>query len=228
MSVNSRLLKIAGMIRSGDRVADIGTDHAYLPVFLLKNGIAQKAFACDIGDGPLENARLNIERSNVDGIELRKGDGLKAVGPDEIDTAVLAGMGGDLMARIISDTGWIKNTRYELILQPMTAVEELRQYLCENGFAIVKECAVMSQGRIYTVIKAVFDGKTRACDPIFRFIGRLPENMGEDELGYIKRKRRIIGKLADDIKNIESEKQRFCELTAAADGIDRILENYGD
>lgn len=228
MSVNNRLLKIAGMIRSGDRVADIGTDHAYLPVFLLKNGIAQKAFACDIGDGPLENARLNIERSKVDGIELRKGDGLRAVAPDEIDTAVLAGMGGDLMARIIDDAEWIKNSRYELILQPMTAVEELRQYLCENGFCIGKECAVMSQGRIYTVIKAVFDGKVRPCDPVFRFIGRLCENIGDDELTYIKRKRRIIGKLADDIKNIESEKQRFLELTAAADGIDRILENYGD
>ncbi len=224
MSVNSRLRKIAGMIRSGDRVADVGTDHAYLPVFLLKNGIAKRAYACDVSDGPLENARSNIEKSGVKGIELRKGDGLAAVAPDEIDTVVIAGMGGDLIARIITAAEWIKNERYELILQPMTSVEELREYLCKNGFAITQERAVVSQGRIYTVIKAVFDGVKRPCEPLYYYIGGLGDDPGEEELVYIRRKRRIVDALAKDIADVPSEKERFRFLRSAVGKIDELLE----
>ena len=224
MSVDNRLQRIAGMIRRGDRVADIGTDHAYLPVFLIKEGIAEKAFACDVSDGPIENARKTVERSGVDGITLRKGDGLLAVCPEEIDTAVIAGMGGDLIARIISDAEWIKNSRYELILQPMTAVEDLREYLCKNGFEILKEQAVSAHGRTYTAMKVVFTGKITECDPVFYFVGRLSENMGEDELTYIKRKRRIIENLAKDISEVEAKKDTYQMLCAAMDGIDRLLE----
>lgn len=224
MSVDNRLQRIAGMIRHGDRVADIGTDHAYLPVFLIKEGIAFKAFACDVSDGPLENAKNTIERSGVEGITLRKGDGLLAVQPDEIDTAVIAGMGGDLMARIISDAQWIKNSRYELILQPMTAVEDLREYLCQNGFEILKEQAVSAHNRIYTAMKVVYTGQKKECDPVFYFVGRLSENIGEDELAYIKRKRRIIENLAKDISEVEAKKDTYKMLCAAMDGIDRLLE----
>lgn len=224
MSVDNRLQRIAGMIRHGDRVADIGTDHAYLPVFLIKEGIAFKAFACDVSYGPLENAKNTIERSGVEGITLRKGDGLLAVQPDEIDTAVIAGMGGDLMARIISDAEWIKNSRYELILQPMTAVEDLREYLCQNGFEILKEQAVSAHNRIYTAMKVVYTGQKRDCDPVFYFVGRLSENMGEDELTYIKRKRRIIENLAKDISTVEAKKDTYKMLCTALDGIDRLLE----
>ncbi len=225
MSVDNRLQKIAGMIRRGDRVADIGTDHAYLPVFLIKEGIASKAFACDVSDGPLENARNSIERSKVTGITLRKGDGLNAVSSDEIDTAVIAGMGGDLIARIITDAEWIKNDRYELVLQPMTAVEDLREFLCKNGFAILKEQAVLAHGRIYTAMKTVFTGQTVECDPVFYYVGCLSENLGADELTYIKRKRRIIEKLAKDISTVESKKDMYQMLCTAMDGIDRLLEN---
>ena len=108
MSLNSRLLKIAGMIRKDARVADIGTDHAYLPVFLINRGICSKVFACDVADGPLKNAKDNIESSRVTGIELRKGDGLNAVKPFEADTFVLAGMGGDLIAKIIEAAPFLR------------------------------------------------------------------------------------------------------------------------
>ena len=225
MSVDNRLQRIAGMIRHGDRVADIGTDHAYLPVFLIKEGISSMAFACDVSDGPLENAKKTIEKSGVSGITLRKGDGLDAVSPEEVDTVVIAGMGGDLIARILESSPWIKNDRYELVLQPMTAVEDLREYLCKNGFAIQKEEAVSAHNRIYTAMKVAFTGKVCECDPLFYFVGRLGENLGTDEIAYIKRKRRIIEKLAKDISAVESKKDTYKMLCTAIDGIDRLLEN---
>lgn len=225
MSVDNRLKKIAGMIRVGSTVADIGTDHAYLPVFLVRNKIAVKAFACDVSDGPLENARATVESSGVDNIIIRKGDGLSAVAPDEADTFVIAGMGGDLIARILEAAPWVKDARYELILQPMTAVEDLREYLCNNGFQIVTERAVKAQGRVYTVMKAVFTGENTLCDPLFYFVGKLGENLEADELEYITRKRRIIAKLADDIKSVESKREKYAVLCEALLGIDRLIGN---
>ena len=223
MSVDNRLRKIAGMVREGATVADIGTDHAYLPVFLVKRGIISKALACDVVDGPLENARVNIEKSGVLGITVRKGDGLNAVKPCEADTFIIAGMGGDLIARILSDAPWIKDEKYELILQPMTAVEDLREYLLKNGFEITVEQAVKSQGRIYTVMKVHFTGKVADCSPLFYFFGKLIDNIGEDELIYINRKRRIISDLAEDIKSIESQRLKYERLVEALDGIDSLL-----
>ena len=223
MSVDNRLKKIAGMVSVGSTVADIGTDHAYLPVFLVKEGIVSKAFACDVVDGPLENARINILKSGVSGITVRKGDGLNAVKPFEADTFIIAGMGGELIARLLTDSPWIKNEKYELILQPMTAVEDLREYLCRNGFEITLEQAVKSQGRIYTVMKVRFCGKVTDCSPLFYFFGKLIDTIGEDELVYINRKRRIIKELAEDINGIESQQVKYNRVVEEIAEIDKIL-----
>ncbi len=222
MAINSRLLKIAEMVRKGDRVADIGTDHAYLPVYLVRKGVTDSVFACDVADGPLENASKNILRSKVQGIVLRKGDGLSAVEPHEADTFVLAGMGGDLIVKLLQKAEWVKDARYELLLQPMTSVEDLRKYLLEEGFAVTEEHAVRSQGRVYTVIKAVYVGKATLCTPLFYYLGRLTDNIGEDEKVYITRKRRLIGELAENIKNVETEKKRYEMLIGVMAEIDRL------
>lgn len=228
MALNSRLLKIAEMVRKGDRVADIGTDHAYLPVYLIKNGVSKEVFACDVADGPLENARRNIEKTKTSGVMLRKGDGLSAVKPHEADTFVLAGMGGDLIVRLLDNACWVRDERYEFLLQPMTSVEDLRRYLCDAGFEIKCEQAVRSQGRVYTVIKAVWNGKIGPCEPLFYYLGKLTDNIGEDELVYIKRKRRLVFELAENLRNIESEKERYGMLVGVVADIDRLLEKHGN
>ena len=223
MAVNSRLMKIAGMIQKGDRVADIGTDHAYLPVFLIREGIASFVYACDVADGPLLNAKVNIERLKAKNIELRKGDGLNAVKPQEADTFIIAGMGGDLIIKILSDCDWIKNERYEVLLQPMTSVEDLHAFLMKNGFEIKEEQAVISAGRVYSVIKAVYSGNCREVSPKDYYLGKLSCNLGSAEQVYIKRKRRILQKLAEDIKNIESEQQRYKEIVEVIRFIDELV-----
>ena len=223
MAVDNRLLRIAGMIKQGSTVADIGTDHAHLPVFLINEGKCEKVFACDVADGPLKNARENIINAAVTGIEIRKGNGLNAVMPYEAETFVIAGMGGDLIAKIISDAPWIKQEKYELILQPMTSVEDLRRYLCDEGFKITEEKVVNSIGRVYIIMKAVYCGKPLPCNDLFYYIGLLDKNMGDDEVKYIRRKLRIITKICKDISNLETEKSRCERLYKVVEQIKHIL-----
>lgn len=226
MPLNSRLQKIAGMIREGDRVADIGTDHAYLPVFLIKEGKCPHVFACDVSDGPLKRAADNIKKSEVSGVTLRKGDGLAAVEPDEVDTVVIAGMGGDLIARILEAAEWSKNARYEFIVQPMTSAEDLREYLCSAGFEVVAEEAVESQGRIYTVMKLRFTGEQRTCDPVFRYFGRLLESPKEPEFIYIRRMFRILRLLSAKLEHVVGKNKQVEEIEIALKHVEGLIEQW--
>jgi tRNA (adenine22-N1)-methyltransferase len=219
-------MRIAEMIRVGDTVADIGTDHAYLPIYLIKSGISPKVFASDVAVGPLKNAQENLKKSGILGVELRLGDGLSSIKPFEADTFVIAGMGGDLIIKILEAAPWVKDERYELLIQPMTSAEDLRAYLLRSGFEIAEERAVRSAGRVYTVIKAKFVGKTAECDGLFYYIGKLCDNIGEDELVYIKRKRRIINALATDIKKVEGQEARYELLCKIVADIDKLLEQH--
>ena len=99
LPISKRLLCCAAMVPSGSRVADIGTDHGYLGIYLLQNGISPHVIACDLRKGPLDNARKNARLFEVDGsMAFRLSDGLAEISPEEIDCAVLAGMGGDLIS----------------------------------------------------------------------------------------------------------------------------------
>ena len=118
-TISQRLKEIAGLVTVGSRVADIGADHGYLSIYLVKEGIASFVYTCDIGEGPLNNARRNIEKSGVKNIELRLCDGLDGIDPESVDTVIIAGMGGDVISGIIERVPWIKAKNYTLILQPM-------------------------------------------------------------------------------------------------------------
>jgi len=228
MLPDGRLLTVSQMIRRGDRMADIGTDHAYLALYMIENGIVPSVIASDINDGPLENAARTIAAAgNPAGITLRKSDGLKAYNENEVDTVVIAGMGGDVIIKIISNAGWLKNGHTELVLQPMTSAEDLREYLSSNGFEILREKATKAAGRIYTVIKAVYTGKIQPLDRCFLLIGKLDCETDSDAVCYIKRIREIAAKTASQIKNVERKQKKYCELTEALRNIDRMLEKYG-
>ena len=117
--ISKRLLCCAGFVEPGARVADIGTDHGYLGIYLLKNGIARQVTACDLRPLPLRNAQENAERFGVGAqMEFLLSDGLERVAPDRIDTVVCAGMGGDLIVRILEACAWIRDPVYRLVLQP--------------------------------------------------------------------------------------------------------------
>lgn len=133
------------MVRKGVVAADIGTDHAYLPSYLVLSGICPRALACDLRKGPLENAAETLEHWNIaDKITLRLSDGLDELSVGEADDIIMAGMGGILIAKLLERTEWEKNKNIRLILQPMSHAEEVRLFLCNNGFDIIEErtCAM--------------------------------------------------------------------------------------
>ena len=134
ITLDSRLGCIAEAIGSACIVADIGTDHGLLPIALLLRGQAERAVACDIRQGPLDSARRNAERYGVsDKVELVLTDGFHGIEVYSPDAVVISGMGGELIARIISEAPYLRGD-VRLFLQPMTRAESLRRYLAQNGF----------------------------------------------------------------------------------------------
>lgn len=161
LELTPRLQLLADWVDSGARVADIGTDHAYLPVWLLLHGRVTRAIASDLRSGPLARARETAEAYGVlDSIDLRLGNGLEGISPEEADTIVIAGMGGENIAAILNAAPWTADGNHTLLLQPMTRAEELRGFLAEHGYAILREALVRDRGTIYPVMAAAA-GKMR-------------------------------------------------------------------
>ena len=187
-----RLEAAADLAGTGGTVADIGTDHAYLPCFLLEEGRFQKAIAADIAPGPLMNAKKTVENLGLEErVSLRLCPGLDGIEEGEADTVTVAGMGGEMIASIILIDK--KYPRY--ILQPMSTEERLRKSLAEGGFLIEKELLVREGTRIYTVICARYDGKARAFTEAEYYIGRVYRDNPKDiASGYMKKKKLALMK----------------------------------
>lgn len=153
MELSPRLRAAAELVPSGARFADIGTDHAYLPVWLILNGVIEKAIAADLRQGPLERARETAEKYSVaDRMDFRLCDGLTGLQPGEADVIAIAGMGGETIAHILSCAPWTKGEGITLILQPMSSQPDLRQWLAGNGYAIEQECIVREDKTLYTIM----------------------------------------------------------------------------
>ncbi len=153
--ISKRLRLCAQLVPPGARVADIGTDHGYLGLYLLQNGRAAHVLAADLRPQPLQTAKLHAAKFGFAGqMEFRLSDGLAEIGPDEADTIVCAGMGGDLIVEILSACPWLRDRNYTLILQPQSAGQELRRWLGEHGFAIACEQLVQDGKFLYTVLRA--------------------------------------------------------------------------
>ncbi len=170
---DKRLLICAEMVSGKGKVCDVGTDHAYLPVYLVQKGICSNAIASDISDGPISFAKKHIEKYKLsDKIEVIKSDGLKNIPPENITDIIIAGMGAETICSIIENVKWLENG-VNLILQPMTKEPLLRNWLCSNRFEIKEEKAVKDGKFIYAVIKAVYTGEKIKKDNVFSYIGKL-------------------------------------------------------
>ena len=185
-NLTPRLQAAATLVRGGGVLADIGTDHGYLPIHLVETGKINKAIAADIGKMPLENARKSVEQNALsDKISLRLSDGLKSFSPDDADEFVFAGMGGTLIAEKLSETPWIKDEKYHFIFQPQSRAEELRQFLYENGFQIEKEIATHEGRRVYIAFSAFYNGEKNEYTYADCFLGKLLPT--EDAKNHIKK-----------------------------------------
>lgn len=149
----------AGFVRQGAVFADIGTDHAYLPVFLLEEGKIAHAYASDINEGPLKSAKRHIEESgHADRVTLVLTDGLTGLEGHGITDVAVCGMGGELIADILTAAPFVKDSSIRLILQPMTRAAHLRRTLAKEGFAIVDECVTEAAGKLYFCMAAAYTG----------------------------------------------------------------------
>lgn len=154
--ISDRLLACCRFVNPGDRVADIGCDHGYLGIYLLKNNIAKSVIAADINEGPLNAAVFNSEKYGVrDRVQFFLSDGARNI-PREFDTLVCAGMGGDTMVSILEAAPWLKGGSYRLILQCQSKRPELRKYLSETGW-FIREESVLKDGKfLYTVMEVIW------------------------------------------------------------------------
>lgn len=158
INLSKRLELIANEVKKGAKVADIGTDHAYIPIYLVQNDIAQCVYACDIKEGPLLSAKENISAYGCgEKIETRLSNGLQAMKSGEFDTVIIAGMGGELIRDIISDAKHLRSKYIEYILSPHSKLCEFRAYLRTQSYKTVKEFMLKCSGKFYTVIKVVYD-----------------------------------------------------------------------
>ena len=212
MKLDSRLMAIANLVRKDRVFADIGTDHAYLPVYLVENGIISKAIAADLRVGPLENAKYAVVSYGfTEQIELRLSDGLDNFKENEVEEIAVAGMGGLLISQFIERTGWLKNENIHLILQPMTHVEELRKTLFDNGFIIDKEVVAEDGDKLYIILSAYYYADETAYTDFDLIVGKLPHN--DDELSkkylakiYDKHNKKLIALQKADKDCSELEK----------------------
>ena len=155
LELTPRLRLLADWVRPGARLADVGTDHAYLPTWLLLHGRVDRAIAGDLRRGPLERAKATgAEYGVAERMEFRLCNGLSAVGAEKVDTVVIAGMGGETIAVILADAPWTRDGKHTLLLQPMTRAEELRTFLAGHGYRILREQLVLDRGTIYPVMEA--------------------------------------------------------------------------
>lgn len=156
MQISKRLEAVADMVTSGCRIVDVGTDHGYIPIFLTEAGVITHAIAGDVNRGPLQKAVEHIQQYGLeDRIETRLSDGLLAVQPGEADSIIIAGMGGPLTVRILKDGREVAESCQELILQPQSDIRQVRSYLEENGWSIVREEIIFEDGKFYPMMRAV-------------------------------------------------------------------------
>lgn len=153
ITLSPRLAAVAAQVLPGRPMADIGTDHAYLPAYLIQTGTVPSAIAADIMKGPLDAARGTVEEAGLTNqIELRLGNGLQVLTPGEVATATICGMGGPLIAEILA-AGPLEGIE-RLVLQPMAGEERLREWLAANGFRLAAESLIEDSNRLYVIMTA--------------------------------------------------------------------------
>ena len=156
LQISRRLKAVAALVSPGLVLADVGCDHGYIPIYLIQKGQIPRAIAMDINQGPLLRAREHIREWGLEAyIETRLSDGLKALEPGEAQCLVIAGMGGPLMERILTQGAPVLKDMKELILQPQSEIGHFRQFLAENGYRIIEEDMVEEEKKYYPMMKAV-------------------------------------------------------------------------
>ncbi|MCI8566130.1 MAG: SAM-dependent methyltransferase [Lachnospiraceae bacterium] len=213
MILSKRLATIVSFVPPAECVADVGTDHGYVPIYLIENGIASRAVAMDVRSGPLKRAAGHVRRQGLqERIDLRLSDGLDGLKPGEADTVIISGLGGPLMIEILKRGRRVAETIRHFVLSPQSGIPGVRVFLRENGYRIDKEAFVKDEGKYYTVMLAVH-GKSEAADDVEDRFGGWLLRQGDPLLReYLNREAARLHKLLNELADSPKEKTlRRCE-----------------
>ena len=205
IKLSCRLQAVADMVNEGARVVDVGTDHGYIPAYLIKNNIAKSVIACDINEKPLASCKRYISSLGLDDkVKCVLSDGLQSIDGD-YDTVIVAGMGGELIAQILENAENIRHCR--LIINPMTHPELARKWLYDNGFCIENDIVVADLKHHYSVLSAHYTGKIQEKSEVDYFLGEISDfsdrEYFEHLLVYLKNKQKSGVDYSDVISAIE-------------------------
>ncbi|MDE6413305.1 MAG: class I SAM-dependent methyltransferase [Eubacterium sp.] len=174
IKLTNRLSAVAELVRENASLADVGCDHGYLPVYLILNGRIKSAVAGDINEGPLNSCiQLVAEYSLEDKIKCVLSNGLQSIDEKDCSDIAICGMGGELIAQIINECVWAKNSEKHFILNPMTHPEILRKYLCDNGFEIHNDIIVKEGRHYYSVFDAYYTGNIKSYPKSYYYLGNI-------------------------------------------------------
>lgn len=230
LPLSNRLLTCASLLHQGCRAADIGADHGYLAIYLLKAGIAQSVIAADLREQPLAKARYNARRYDVqENITFFCTDGLRGIDAEAIDSVICAGMGGDCIIHILQEAPWLKDARYSLVLQPQSSPQALRAYLAQEGFAIERETLARDGRFYYTVLRARYTGETRTLTPGQAYVSEALLASGSEHLGaYLERVCRALQTTAEGLSRADhADPTRVRYYMQAYQEVEDIRSDYG-
>lgn len=223
-----RLAACARFIRPGHKVCDIGTDHAYLPCFLVKNQITRQVIAADVNEKPLSCARAHIrEQGFSEQIRTLLSDGLSGIRAEEADDIVIAGMGGELIARIILSCPWDKDPQKHFILQPMTQADFLRRTLARHGFSILKEEPVAENGHFYSVFLCQWTGEAQELDELSALVGKVPQSSSPHRDAYLSFQADRMERIADGLSRSQKQNELAEHYRTLAANIRKLLPKPG-
>ncbi len=230
MELSKRLSAVAGLVTEGASVADVGTDHGYIPIYLASKYKEGKWIAMDINAGPLERAREHIREYGLEEkIETRLSDGLEALNPGEIHTMIAAGMGGGLVIHILEKNPSVTAHIQEFVLQPQSEISRVRRYLEENGYCIVREDMTKEDGKYYPMMKAVHGKEKKSYQEEELLYGRELLKMKHPVLKeFLLREKQIKEGICRELKKLENERvrSREKELKYELELIEKALQRY--
>lgn len=226
MIISERLKLISSLVTNVKSIVDVGTDHGYVPIDLIKNKNIDFAIASDINSGPVERARKNISDNNLsDKIECRLGGGLKTITPGEVEAAVIAGMGGNLIRDILEDSQDATKSLDYIIVQPVQNPEVLREYLYKSGYNILDEWIIYDEDKYYEILKIKWGCSPEKVDPIYYEISRiLLDKKDEVYREYLEYKLLKYSRIYEGLKgDTESSIKRKEELSSKLEKISFLL-----
>ena len=222
LELSKRLSLIANFVNEGSSVCDVGTDHGYLPAFLYLSGKTKNVIATDINEKPLQSAQKNLEKLGAYGVKLVLCDGLSGVEQENIDTVIIAGMGGEVISGIIQRAAFLKDRTKTLILQPTTAAKELRLFLAQNGFTVEREQALQENEKIYSVMLVRFTGQSYTLSDTQAVIGMLKPDYNE-AVQYIQKQYNIADKCACQLENVLRKQDGYKRYLNLKEDLKKIL-----